>query len=203
MVPAPIDQNLLACYHAIFGITDIRSDTLSRLTKWPQFLAAHATRDLAVQRHDLYEWHQVLNLFDFQTEYEYVLDVFYRYNFLEQYRQLFGHTPGYREQHVNSDAARAALHQLYQKLSMDSFAIVSHKIDGLIRQYGTPNRELDNQIIRWLYDNPDRPPVASDSFMNTQPAYVPFARPRRPGKENGDPENARLPALLQQLEALV
>ncbi len=203
MAPPPIERNLMVCYRAIFGISDIREDPLSRLTMWPQFLAAHATRDTAVQRHDMYEWHQVLNLFDFQTEYDYVLDVFERYNFLEEYRQLFGHTPGYRQEHVNSDAARAALHKLYEKLSMDSFAIVSHKIDGLIRQYGTPNRELDNQIIRWLYDNPDRPPVASDSFMNTQPPYAPRLVPQGPGKENSDPQGSRLPALLQQLEALV
>jgi hypothetical protein len=160
MVPRPIEQNLLVCYHAIFGISDIRSGTLSQLTKWPQFLAAHATRDPAVQREDWYEWRPIVNLFDFMTEYAYVLAAFERYNFLRQYRDIFGHTPGYRQEHINSNAARHALHNLYEKLSMDSFAIVSHKINGLITTYGTPNRELDNQIIRWLYNNPDRPPVS-------------------------------------------
>ena len=160
MAPPPIEQNLLVCYRAIFGISDIREDPLSRLTMWPQFLAAHATRDTAVTRHSSCQFRPIFSLFDFMAEYDYVLAAFERYNFLRQYRDIFGHTPGYRQEHVNSDAARAALHKLYEKLSMDSFAIVSHKINGLITTYGTPNRELDNQIIRWLYNNPDRPPVS-------------------------------------------
>jgi hypothetical protein len=193
----------MVCYRAIFGISDIREDPLSRLTMWPQFLAAHATLDTEVQRHDLYEWHQIVNLFDFQTEYDYVVDVFERYNFLEQYRELLGDTPGYRRDHITTDMAKKVLRKLVEKMRMDGFENVSNRIDGLITQYGTPNRELDNQIWRWLFNSPDRPPVDMTSRMNTQPTYVPFERPRQPGGENVDPENARLPALLQQLEALV
>jgi hypothetical protein len=112
------------------------------------------------------------------AEYDYVLAAFEHYNFLDQYGDLFGHTPGYRHEHVEPDKAKAALRLLYVKMAMDGFGIVSRKISGLIRDYGTPNRELDNQIIRWLYHNPDRPPVASDSFMNTQPAYAPRLVPQ-------------------------
>jgi hypothetical protein len=202
MVPRPIDQNLLVCYHAIFGISDIRSGTLSQLTKWPQFLAAHATRDPAVPRHDWYEWHQIVTLFDFQTEYGYVLAAFERYNFLQQYRELFGHTPGYQHEHVEVDIARLALGELYARMAQDGFGIVSRRIDGLIRQYGTPNRDLDNQIWRWLSGNPDRPPVDIDSRINTQPPWTESERPVRGGKENRPPQHTRLPNLLGQMKAL-
>ena len=90
---------------------------------------------------------------------------------------------------------------LWEKISMRGSVVVGHQINGLIATYGTPNRELDNQIWRWLSDDPDRPPVASDSFMNTQPPWIEEHRTPEDGKENMPPE-ARLPALLHQLAAL-
>ena len=201
MVPPPLEQNLLVCYQAIFGITDIRPGTLAQLTKWPQFLAAHATRDPAVPRHDWHAWRPIVTLYDFMLECAYVLAAFERYNFLEQYAELFGHTPGYQQEHVEQWKAKELLGMLWEKISMRGSAVVGHKINGLIETYGTPDRELDNQIWRWLSDDPDRPPVASDSFMNTQPPWIEEHRTPEDGKENMPPE-ARLPALLHQLAAL-
>ena len=171
------------------------------LTLWPHFLAAHATQDPAVRRDAPWRFRPILSLFDFMGEYDYVLAAFERYNFLEEYRQLFGHTPGYQHEFVAADTAKKLLNMLREKISMDLPAVASDKIDGLIATYGTPNRELDNQIWRWLRDDPDRPPVASDSFMNTQPPWIETNDPPEEGKENLPPE-ARLPALLHQLAAL-
>jgi hypothetical protein len=199
--PLPIEQNLFVCYRAIFGLTDIRSGTLSRLTQWPRFLAAHATRDPAVHRNDnaWWVWRPIVSLSDFMWEYRYVLAAFEHYNFLEEYWQLFGHTPGYRQDHVTADTAKGLLQLLFEKISMDGALRVHQRIGGLIATHGTPNRELDNQIWRWLQDNPDRPPVRSDSLWNADPTYKPPQQPPAEGTENADPQSARLPALLQQL----
>jgi hypothetical protein len=86
---------------------------------------------------------------------------------------------------------------------MDGALRVHQRIGGLIARHGTPNRELDNQIWRWLQDNPDRPPVRNDSLWNADPTYTPPQQPPAEGTENAEPQGSRLPALLKQLEALV
>ncbi len=201
MVPAPMHETLLACYHAIFGISDIRPEYLQELNKWSAFERAHLTQDMEVGRHDFYPWKPIRTLFDFDAEYEYVLAAFQLYNFLEQYGIMFGHTREFQREHVNPGNAIMALERLARKIQSDGFEIVSAKINDFITRHGTPSRELDNAILRWLYDQPDRHPVDRTSFMNTNPHYEPFERAPRDGKENIPPE-ARLPALLQKLEVL-
>ena len=46
MVPAPMHETLLACYHAIFGISDIRPEYLQELNKWSAFERAHLTQGM-------------------------------------------------------------------------------------------------------------------------------------------------------------
>ena len=187
--PAPhVDARLLVCYHAIFGIREIRADHLGRLDKWPAFRRAHFENGKNIRR-----------LIDFFAEFHYVLDAFKQHDFLEEYRDKFGSTVEYKRAGVTTHDGITGLRCLEEAMRMGGGGAADATITAYIAASNTPGapifpitRALDERIKGWLYrywSQFDPLVDRTEEVLNTDPDLLrdPVARGPREGGENVEP----------------
>ena len=183
-----IDERLLTCYHAIFGLGDLH---VIHLDQWTLFLRGHSRQRIRTMT-DFYD--------HFPAVLCYILQLFEKYNFIQEYHTRYQNTPGYVSTHVTTEQAIKNLKCLDNAIheGEDQSPDVSDKISDIMNQHfaGGPATydnilAVDRDIFAFLTHYAPREAFESnDNFFNTQPSYSEsYHRHRRDvhAKENDPP----------------
>jgi hypothetical protein len=179
-----IDIELRVCYHAIFGISDIKTESLAQLTKWPAFLAAHFE-----------DGRRIRTLSDFADNWKYIHDAFVSHDFLHEYGEKFGHTAEYLAAHIVTSKAITALCCLEWAIRKQEWAI-SSDINRFMQWHGRPvaptfrtTRALDDAMLNeilWYLDEVNKLGELDVAWVENV-AYTFGDKSPREGKENEVP----------------
>ena len=187
--PPHIDDRLLVCYHAIFGISLIPDRQLRQLEKWTAFQQAHFADGKNLRR-----------LVDFFAEFDYILAAFQQHDFLEEYRVKFGDTLEYKRVHVTTRQGITGLRCLERAMQTGGHAEALIRMNRYIARFRTPDNTifpityaLGCAVMGWLRDywvlcDPllDRTALYGNTDMNL--LYDEHERPApREGEENAAP----------------
>ena len=194
--PPHIDDRLLVCYHAIFGISLIPDRHLRQLEKWTAFQQAHFTNGKNLRR-----------LGDFFAEFEYILAAFREHDFLEEYRVKFSHTEEYRIEHVTTNDGITSLRCLEYAMTRLGQARTSGRVNVFIALHSIPGDPivpipwaLGRAVMDWLRTywhlfDPliDRTALFGNTYVDLLGDEDERPAPRA-GAENADPTLPTLPA---------
>lgn len=187
--PPHIDDRLLVCYHAIFGISLIPDRHLRQLEKWTAFQQAHFANGKNLHR-----------LIDFFAEFDYILEAFRQHDFLEEYRVKFGDTAQYRRKHVKTSQGITGLRCLERAMQVEGAGGFQRRINMYTARFSTPGGaifpityELGSKVMDylgqyWVLFDPllDRTALFGNTDMNL--LYDEHERPApREGEENAAP----------------
>jgi hypothetical protein len=211
-----IDDRILACYYAIFAISQIPEEHLQQLKEWRAFQDAHFTLDQSVydsmQRKDSTATAPIFpinHLAHFRTYFPYILEAFEKHNFLEEYATRYSGTRQFKKylNDVNPPKgiiveAVTGLRCLDVLIQKEGFFTTTLRIDNLIFTHVTTQNvplfplpaELDFQILELIYryvKDVDRLDDKSARVLNASWRRRPTAVVRD-GGENVEPDDVVL-----------
>jgi len=167
-----IDDRILACYYAIFAMSNIPEDHLQQLKKWRAFQDAHFTLDQSV--YDSMKLADpdatapnlpITYLGQFHLYFKYILEAFTQHNFLEEYASRYSNTPQFTKYKNSFNPpkgitveAKTGLRCLDYLIKTDGYLTTGWWIDNYIFWHVTQNvplfpppQDSEFTILEWIY----------------------------------------------------